>query len=138
VNRRTPVAFATTRRPERRARPAQSHSRRAQRFERQPPGDAFQVLISTVPGHGPTFELLASELTRQGIPFLADDRAGLLAAEKRDALLARVAQAIADAISAASISGGVLVCSCSSTFSDALAAPPADTILPYNPPPKIL
>ena len=69
----------------------ESHARRTQSFGPQAPADGFQALIATRPERRASFELLAAELTRQGVSFLVDDRAHVPAEDTRDELVSRAA-----------------------------------------------
>jgi len=67
----------------------QSLERRLERFGRQTPTHDFEVLIPTVPQRREFLELLLVELTRQGVPFLVDDRMGISVGQKRNELIQR-------------------------------------------------
>jgi FkbM family methyltransferase len=67
----------------------QSAGKRAAMFGPQPQRPELQVLIPTIPARRQFLELLTAELTRQGVPFLIDDRTGVTVGEKRTQLMAR-------------------------------------------------
>lgn len=67
----------------------ESLTRRTAMFGARPPLREFQVLIPTVPQRREFLELLLAELTRQGVPFLVDDRPGLSVGQKRNELIDR-------------------------------------------------
>jgi hypothetical protein len=67
----------------------ESINRRIRMFGSKPAVQEFEVLVPTVPQRREFLDLLVAELTRQGVPFLVDDRPGLSVGDKRNALIER-------------------------------------------------
>jgi hypothetical protein len=67
----------------------ESAARRSRMFGTRGQIEGFQVLIAAAPDRRAFLELLTAELARQGIAYLVDDRAAVVAADKRNDLVAR-------------------------------------------------